>query len=207
MATARSRKSSSTRKKTQSSSDSMLSGAAAAAARTIGRTVGAVAARVAPSTPHDPIDQLERDHRRLEKLLKKGEETTARASKGRKELLATLTAELVAHEKKEETILYPALKRHGEAREIVLEGYQEHHVADVLVQELHDLPPTDERWGAKFKVLKENIEHHIEEEEGTMFKQARSMIGRAQLESIGTRMETIKADDEQPVARRKRGAP
>ena len=206
MATARSRKTSSTRSKTKkpSTPDSALSGAAGAAARTIGRAVGAVAARVAPSTPHDPIDQLERDHRRLEQLLKQGEETTARASKGRKELLATLTAELVAHEKKEETILYPALKRHGEAREIVLEGYQEHHVADLLVQELHALPPSDERWGAKFKVLKENIEHHIEEEEGTMFKQARSMIARGQLESIGTRMETITADEAQPVSRRRR---
>ena len=49
----------------------------------------------------------------------------------------------------------PALKEHKNARDIVLEGYQEHHVADVLVGELHEMDVTDERWGAKFKVLKE----------------------------------------------------
>ena len=91
-------------------------------------------------------------------------------------------------------ILYPALKQHRDAREIVLEGYQEHHVADVLVKELERLSPGDERWGAKFKVLKENIEHHIEEEEGEMFRTARSVLGREQLESIGMRIEAMKSD-------------
>jgi hypothetical protein len=98
------------------------------------------------------------------------------------------------HELVEEKVLYPALKPHREAREIVLEGYQEHHVADVLVGELERLAPDDERWGAKFKVLKENIEHHIEEEEGDMFKTARSVLGREQLEAIGLRIEAMKAE-------------
>ena len=142
----------------------------------------------------DAIDLLESDHRRLEDLLKKGEETTVRAVKGRKELLDTITNELNAHELIEEKVLYPALKSHPDAKAIVLEGYQEHHVADLLVKELHGLARSDERWGPKLKVLKENIEHHIEEEEDTMFPMARSVLSRADLEELGVRMETMKAE-------------
>ena len=163
------------------------------AVRAVGKTVATVAARVMPAGPHDPIEMLERDHRRLEELLEKGEKTTERGGQARATVLQQLTDELVVHELIEEKVLYPALKPHAEAREVVLEGYQEHHVADVLVRELERLPTDDERWGAKFKVLKENIEHHIEEEEGDMFRTARSVLGREQLESIGLRMEALKA--------------
>ena len=123
--------------------------------------------------------------------MEQGEKTTERASKRRREILRTLSAEIVAHERKEEKILYPALKRHPEARDIVLEGYQEHHVADVLVRELKQMDPTDERWGAKFKVLKESLEHHIEEEEGDMFKKARTALGRERLDELGRRMQKL----------------
>lgn len=56
-------------------------------------------------------------------------------------------------------MLYPSLARHKAARAIVLEGSQEHHVADVLLKELRRMPKSDERWGAKFRVLQESIEH------------------------------------------------
>ena len=177
-----------------------LTHAAAAAGLAVSKTVAGVAARVMPAGPHDPIAMLERDHRRLEELFEKGEKTTARSGRSRTALLATLKAELQAHELVEEKVLYPALKPHGEARDIVLEGYQEHHVADLLIRELERLSPDDERWGAKFKVLKENIEHHIEEEEGDMFRTARVVLGRDRLEAIGVRMDALKAQ------RRKRGS-
>ena len=74
----------------------------------------------------------------------------------------------------------------------MLEGYQEHHVADIVLQELQQLPPSDERWGAKLKVLKENIEHHIEEEEGEMLSTARSVLSRYELENLGRRMQALK---------------
>ena len=63
--------------------------------------------------------------------------------------------------------LLPELKAHPKAKDIVLEGYQEHHVVDLLMGELEELDVTDETWGAKAIVMKENIEHHIEEEEAT----------------------------------------
>jgi hemerythrin-like domain-containing protein len=131
----------------------------------------------------DALALLERDHRRFEDLLKQGEETTERARQ-----------ELTVHEMIEEKVLYPALKAHPQGRDLALEGYQEHHVADLLVKELHDLAKDDERWGAKFKVLKENLEHHIDEEEGPMFRTARGLFSREELQTLGARMMKMKAE-------------
>jgi len=161
---------------------------------------GAVAGAVAAVTQHipgtgiDAITLLEHDHRRLEDLLKQGEDTTERAVKERRELLATIGAELTVHEVIEEKVLYPALKKHPEARDIVLEGFQEHHVADLIMKELHETAVSDERWGAKFKVFKENIEHHIQEEEGPMFRIARGVMTREELVEMGAKMEAMKAE-------------
>lgn len=65
---------------------------------------------------------------------------------------------------------------------------------DLFDRELTPLSRSDERWGAKFKGLKENIEHHIEEEEDDMFKKARSVLGRDELARMGERMEKMKAE-------------
>ena len=59
--------------------------------------------------------------------------------------------------------------------------------------ELEATDVSDERWAAKFKVMKENIEHHIEEEEGEMFKQARSVFEAEELRELGERMAARKA--------------
>ena len=162
-----------------------------------GRLAGAVAA-VKQKTPWagepDAITFLETDHRRLEDLLAQGEKTTARAAKARTRLLDALAAELNVHEMMEEQLLYPALEPHPEVRDIVLEGVQEHHVADVIMKELHTLSRSHEQWGAKWKVLKESIEHHIQEEENKMFPSARGVLGAGDLLSIGQRMARMKAD-------------
>ena len=80
------------------------------------------------------------------------------------------------------------MKTHPKAKDIVLEAYEEHHVVDLLMSELEELDVSDETWGAKAIVMKENIEHHIEEEEGDMFKQARQVFDRQELEDLGARM-------------------
>lgn len=138
------------------------------------------------------MTRLEDDHRRLKSLLKEAAETGEGSSADRSALLDRIAQELRPHELIEEKVLYPALKPNRSAKDIVLEGYQEHHVADIVLKELLALSPTDERWGAKLQVLKENLEHHIEEEEGEMFKTARSVLSREQLEELGTRMESLR---------------
>jgi len=140
----------------------------------------------------DAIALLKADHDKVKKMLDEGETTTERGVKTRTELLATLKLELTVHERIEEEIFYPALKEHPKARDIVLEGYEEHHVVDEIMGELEATDVTDETWGAKFKVMKENIEHHIEEEEGEMFKNARQVFERQELEDLGARMQELK---------------
>ena len=102
-------------------------------------------------------------------------------------------------------MLYPALKEHPETRDIVLEGFQEHHVADLVMKELHETAPSDEAWGAKFKVFKENIEHHIGEEEGPMFRGARGVLPRDELTALGARRARMTNDLTRGGPRRRRG--
>jgi len=149
----------------------------------------------------DAIALLKADHDKVKKMLADGEETTERAEKTRTELFDTLKAEMMIHERIEEEIFYPALKEHPRAKEIVLEGFEEHHVVDEIMGELEATDVTDETWGAKFKVMKENIEHHIEEEEGEMFKQARAVFDADELEQLGARMMELKQLGQQVEAR------
>src|SRR5215218_1342731 len=140
----------------------------------------------------DAITMLKTDHDKVKQLLAELESTTERGVKTREELFATIKGELTVHEVIEEEIFYPALKSHPKAKDIVLEGYEEHHVVDLLMGELESLDVADEAWGAKTVVMKENIEHHIEEEEGEMFKQARQVFDKQELDDLGTRMEERK---------------
>ena len=84
----------------------------------------------------DAIALLKADHDKVKKLLTELETTTERGVKTRAELFSTIKGELTVHEIIEEEIFYPELKAHPKARDIVLEGYQEHHVVDLLMGEL-----------------------------------------------------------------------
>jgi hypothetical protein len=136
----------------------------------------------------DAITMLKTDHDKVKGLLTELESTTERGVKTRQELFATIKGELTVHEAIEEEIFYPALKSHPKAQDVVLEAYEEHHVVDLLMGELESLDVSDETWGAKAVVMKENIEHHIEEEEGEMFTQARQVFDRQELEDLGEQM-------------------
>ena len=145
------------------------------------------------------LTMLTEDHDKMKKLLSELETTTERGVKTRAELFSTIKGELTIHEVIEEEIFYPALKSHPKAKDIVLEGYEEHHVVDLLMGELEALPVEDESWGAKALVMKENVEHHIEEEEGEMFKTARSVFDKGELEDLGARMETRRTQAKQEL--------
>jgi hypothetical protein len=144
-------------------------------------------------TRMDAITMLKTDHDKVKGLLAELESTTERGVKTRQELFATIKGELSVHEVIEEEIFYPALKSHPKAKDIVLEAYEEHHVVDMVMAELEGLDVSDETWGAKAIVMKENVEHHIEEEEGEMFTQARQVFDRQELEDLGARMAQRKA--------------
>jgi hemerythrin-like domain-containing protein len=137
------------------------------------------------------IELLKQDHDLMKQLLDRTVELEDPIQ--RRQALQHIIIDFRSHEEIEEKIFYPALKEHPKAKDLVLEGYQEHHVVDLLLEELEEMPPRDERWGAKLKVLKENVEHHIEEEEGGMFPIARKVFERDELDTLGSRMAEMKA--------------
>ena len=141
----------------------------------------------------DVIKLIKDDHETFRKLLKELEDTTERAVKTREKLFAQLKSELFPHEAMEEEVFYPVLRKKLEDDDIVLEGYEEHHAVDVLVEELEGVSYEDETWGPKMKVIQENIEHHMEEEEGEMFSKARKVLSKDELEDLGARMEEAKS--------------
>jgi hypothetical protein len=142
----------------------------------------------------DALKLLKQDHETVKKILKDLDETTERGVKTRTTLFAKLKRELTIHEILEEEILYPAFEEQAKLKDIVMEGYQEHHVVDLILGEISALSPDDEKWGAKLSVAKENVEHHIEEEEGEMFKKARQLFDQSELEQLGERLEARKLE-------------
>jgi hypothetical protein len=135
---------------------------------------------------------LKEDHKKVSGIFEQLEPTTERAEKTRTELFAKLKQELDIHAKIEESIFYPAIKQAAETRDIVLEGFEEHHVIKMLLGELDSLPVDTEQWTAKLKVLKENVEHHVEEEEEEMFQKSRDVLSEEEIESLGKQMEEMK---------------
>lgn len=136
----------------------------------------------------DALSLLKEDHDKVKKLLKDLDSTTERGVKTREQLFNKIKQELEIHEAIEEEIFYPALKDHPKTKELTLEAYEEHHVVDLVMAEIQGIPFDQETWGAKFTVMKENVEHHIEEEEGEMFKQAKQVFDKDELSQLGESM-------------------
>ena len=136
----------------------------------------------------NPFELLKEDHRKVADLMEKLEKTTERGVKTREELFAKIQEELEIHAHIEETILYPVLQKEKEAEDITREAYEEHKVVKTLLAELATLNKDDEQWLPKFTVLKENVEHHVEEEEGEMFKEARKALKKEELDQLGDQM-------------------
>jgi iron-sulfur cluster repair protein YtfE (RIC family) len=103
--------------------------------------------------------------------------------------------ELDAHAHVEETIFYPYLLEHGdkELQKIVREGIEEHRQVKLFLAELDELSGDNERFKAKLKVLMEDVEHHVEEEEDEMFPMVEDQIPREVLEKLGVQMEKEKS--------------
>lgn len=143
---------------------------------------------------------LKADHEKVAGILTKIDGTTERATKGREELFTQLKNELDVHTRIEEEILYPALEEYEETRAISLEAYEEHALVKELLEELASAPKDDEQWTAKFTVLKENIEHHVEEEEGEMFKKARKVLSGDEIDALGERLQEAKKVEKSAMA-------
>jgi hemerythrin superfamily protein len=134
-------------------------------------------------------DLLKKQHRSVEKLFKKVENTED--SRGRRQLMEQIATELKLHTKIEEEIFYPAVRELGtsKAEEMIDEAFEEHHVVELVLAELPKVDPEDERFDAKMTVLSELVEHHVEEEEGEMFPMAEKKLGAERIKELGQQLE------------------
>ncbi|HEY8527044.1 MAG TPA: hemerythrin domain-containing protein [Acidimicrobiales bacterium] len=111
------------------------------------------------------------------------------------QVVGKITTELKVHTTIEEEIFYPEVRRGGdEIEELVAEGAEEHHVVDVLMDELPGLEPGGEEWTAKVQVMIENVEHHAEEEEKEMFPLVRQAFDTEARSQLAERLEARKAE-------------
>lgn len=137
----------------------------------------------------DCLTLLKSEHDEVKKLF-----AQLQKAEGKKagQLWSEISTKLQLHEELEETYFYPRLKNDERAKEIILEAYQEHHVLDVLTEEINALKPNDEAFQPKVKVLQENTEHHIEEEEGELFPKVRKIWDTKEREEVGSAMQEMK---------------
>jgi len=145
----------------------------------------------------DAIALLKQDHKLVKDLLGQLAESTTRAVKKRAELLHEIQINLKAHTTIEEEIFYPAFKAAGKKEEekMYFEALEEHRAAeDLVLPDLLGTDPSTEQFSGRAKVLKELIEHHIEEEETEMFKDAKKLLSKEELTALGAQMETRKAE-------------
>ena len=155
----------------------------------------------------DAIVMLKEDHKEIRALFREFRtSSTTKARKGK--IVEKLIELLTVHTYIENEVMYPRVRALlPDLEEDVLESYEEHHVADVLVMELVPMTWKDERFEAKATVLIENVEHHIEEEEQEWFPKVREGLTRTQLREIGAELAEAKARaprrPEQPSALKK----
>ena len=137
---------------------------------------------------NDAIVILREDHKAVRALFREFENSST--TKARKGAIVKKVIELLtAHTYIENEVMYPAVRRLlPDLEDDILESYEEHHVADVLVMELSTMKPADERFEAKTTVLIENVRHHMDEEESDWFPKVREGLGRNQLRELGEQL-------------------
>ncbi len=145
----------------------------------------------------DALALLKKDHAAVKALFKEADELSDRAFSARQKLCQKISSELSLHAQVEEQIFYPALKAKtkpaSEPRDEVLEAYEEHALVKSLIAQLTDLDPKDETYKAKLEVMSELVAHHVKEEENQMFKQARELLAKAELEELGEQIAAMKS--------------
>jgi len=137
------------------------------------------------------IELLKKDHDTVDKLFQKVKANEDGDNTGTFE---KIKAELDVHAHIEEKIFYPMLIEKGdeELQKLTKEGIQEHHQVKIFLREISDLADESDRFAPKLKVLMENVEHHVQEEEGEMFIMVEEQFDQSVLEELGAAMEKEK---------------
>jgi hemerythrin superfamily protein len=143
--------------------------------------------------PMHALTLLKTDHRKVETLFKSFEKTDGKQKKAT--LAKQIVTELSIHAAIEEQVFYPAVRKAMKKKddeEMILEALEEHHIVKWVLSEIEKMDPEDERFDAKVKVLCENVDHHVKEEENELFKKVRKVMTVKQLNDLGVAMEAAK---------------
>lgn len=141
---------------------------------------------VTKTSGQDAAAFLEAQHREVETLFKELEAVGDRALKTRGSTFAEIAHKLSCHAEIEEKIFYPAAK--PVAADETLEAYEEHDVMKSLIAKIGETDPSDETYMAKCTVLKEVVEHHVEEEENEFFPKVRKKLGKEKMVELGAQL-------------------
>ena len=139
----------------------------------------------------DAIKLLKTQHDEVEALFKKFEKAEDIVEK--EDLFKQIADNLAAHATIEEKVFYPAAygEEEEDLEEMLLEAVEEHLSIKRVIADILEVSPNDESFEAKVKVLKEQVEHHVEEEEGELFPKAKKEIAAEELEAMGVEMEEM----------------
>lgn len=151
----------------------------------------------------DAFELLKADHRKVEQLFAQLESASG---KQKLQVFEQIKTELELHTHIEEKIFYPALEEPEETHDLALEAYEEHAVVKNLLKELGRAKTANDEWEAQAKVLQENVEHHVEEEENELFPKAESALGEEEIEALGEQMEAEKARKQRGSASKRSSA-
>ena len=139
----------------------------------------------------DALELLKKDHQKVKELFKQAEANDD--EKKQRRLFDEIKTELETHTQIEESVFYPAVEKHEELKDMVLESLEEHKQVKTLLREMENLTSNSEKFEPKLKVLMENVEHHAEEEEeGKMFPKIRQLFSRSELDTLGQELESAK---------------
>lgn len=139
------------------------------------------------------IDLLKEDHEKVRKAFKEFENMDRADAESCRELVETVCADLRVHTTLEEEIFYPAVREAIDDEDIMNEASVEHETAKMLIEQLENMEPDDPNYFATFTVLGEYVIHHVKEEEGEMFPQAKKAKD-LDLEELGARMRERKEE-------------
>ena len=133
---------------------------------------------------------IRQDHKKVEGLFKKFEQT--KGSQPKRRLAETAMAELEVHAALEEEIFYPAVKREVDDGSMVQEAMEEHQTVKQLISELKGMKEADDEFESQFSQLVENVQHHVQEEENEMLPKVEE--SELDLNSLGEQMSQRKQE-------------
>jgi hemerythrin superfamily protein len=138
------------------------------------------------------IEMLKADHDKVKKAFKEFEKLSHEDTDSARQIVETTCEDLKVHTTLEEEIFYPALREAIDDEDILNEAAVEHETAKMLIEQLENMGPDDPNYRATFTVLGEYVLHHVKEEEGEMFPQAKK--SDLDFEGLGERMRTRKEE-------------